>query len=125
LFLGNLEAVRDWGFAPEYVEAMWLMLQVDEPDDFVVATGISATVRDFLEASFGSLDLNWEKFVEIDPAYFRPTEVDALVGDSSKVTKATNWTAETSALKLAAKMTLSDLELARNPKYLDVPRWRF
>jgi len=125
LFLGNLDSIRDWGYAPEYVEAMWLMLQADEPDDFVVATGVSATVKDFLEASFESLDLDYSKFVEIDPIYLRPTEVDALVGDSSKITGATNWTSETSALQLAAKMTLADLELSRNPKYLDVFQWRF
>jgi GDPmannose 4,6-dehydratase len=125
LFLGNLDSIRDWGYAPEYVEAMWLMLQADEPDDFVVATGVPATVRDFLESSFGSLDLDWTKFVEIDPIYLRPTEVDALVGDPSKTTRVTSWTAETSALQLAAKMTLADMELAGNPKYLDVFQWRF
>ena len=125
LFLGNLDSIRDWGYAPEYVEAMWLMLQADEPDDFVVATGVSATVKGFLEASFESLDLDWTKFVEIDPIYLRPTEVDALVGDPSKITGATNWTAETSAMLLATKMTLADMELAQNPKYLDVVQWRF
>jgi GDPmannose 4,6-dehydratase len=125
LFLGNLDSIRDWGYAPEYVEAMWLMLQADEPDDFVVATGVSATVKDFLEASFGSLDLDWTKFVEIDPIYLRPTEVDALVGDPAKITRATKWTAATSAMQLAAKMTLADVELSRNPKYLDVFQWRF
>jgi GDPmannose 4,6-dehydratase len=125
LFLGNLDSIRDWGYAPEYVEAMWLMLQADEPDDFVVATGVPATVRDFLESSFGSLDLDWTKLVEIDPIYLRPTEVDALVGDPSKIIRATSWTAETSALQLAAKMTLADTELANNPKYLDVFQWRF
>jgi len=125
LFLGNLDSIRDWGYAPEYVEAMWLMLQADEPDDFVVATGVSATVKDFLEASFESLDLDWTKSVEIDPIYLRPTEVDALVGDPSKITGATNWTAETSAMHLASKMTLADMEFARNPKDLDVFKWRF
>ena len=125
LFLGNLDSTRDWGYAPEYVEAMWLMLQADEPDDFVVATGVPATVKDFLEASFGSLDLDWTKFVELDQIYLRPTEVDALVGDSSKITHLTNWRAETSALELATKMTSADLELCRDPQYLDVFSWRF
>ena len=125
LFLGNLDSVRDWGYAPEYVEAMWLMLQVDEPNDFVVATGTSATVKDFLDASFGSLDLNWADFVELDPVYLRPTEVDALIGDHSKINRVTNWKPETSAMRLAEQMTASDLELCTNPDYLDVFRWRF
>ena len=125
LYLGNLDATRDWGYAPEYIEAMWLMLQADEPDDFVVATGVPATVRDFLDASFGSLDLNWSKFVEIDSSYIRPTEVDALVGDSSKVRRLTNWKPDTSALGLAAKMTMADLEICQNPEFRDVFKWRF
>jgi GDPmannose 4,6-dehydratase len=125
LFLGNLDSVRDWGYAPEYVEAMWLMLQVDEPNDFVVATGTSATVKDFLDASFGSLDLNWADFVELDPVYLRPTEVDALIGDYSKINRITNWKPETSAMRLAEQMTVSDLELCKNPDCLDVFRWRF
>jgi GDPmannose 4,6-dehydratase len=125
LFLGNIDSIRDWGYAPEYVEAMWLMLQADEPDDFVVATGVSATVKDFLEASFESLDLDWTKFVEIDPIYLRPTEVDALVGDPSKITRATNWTPETTAIALAGKMTLADMNICSNPSYLDEFNWRF
>lgn len=125
LYLGNLDAVRDWGYAPEYVEAMWLMLQADEPDDFVVATGVPATVRDFLDASFGFLDLDWTNFVEIDPTYLRPTEVDALVGDASKVNRRTSWRADTLALGLAEKMTKADLEILRNPAFLDRFEWRF
>jgi len=125
LFLGNLDSIRDWGYAPEYVEAMWLMLQVDEPDDFVVATGVSATVKDFLEASFGSLDLDWVKFVELDSAYLRPTEVDALVGDPRKIISATSWKPETSVAQLAQKMVHADLELSKNPKFLDEFKWRF
>jgi GDPmannose 4,6-dehydratase len=124
LFLGNLDSIRDWGYAPEYVEAMWLMLQADEPDDFVVATGTSATVRDFLDASFGSLDLDWVKFVELDPAYLRPTEVDALVGDSSKIQLITNWRPDTSALQLAEIMTKSDISLCENPNFLHSFSWR-
>jgi len=125
LFLGNLDSIRDWGYAPEYVEAMWLMLQVDEPNDFVVATGVPATVKDFLEASFGSMDLNWADFVELDSAYLRPTEVDALIGDASKIRHLTNWTPDTASLKLAEKMTLADLQLCRDPQALDVFKWRF
>jgi GDPmannose 4,6-dehydratase len=124
LFLGNIDSIRDWGYAPEYVEAMWLMLQADEPDDFVVATGVSATVKDFLEASFESLDLDWTKFVEIDPIYLRPTEVDALVGDSSKIQRITNWSPDTSVLQLAGIMTKSDISLCENPNFLHSFSWR-
>jgi GDPmannose 4,6-dehydratase len=125
LFLGNLDSVRDWGYAPEYVEAMWLMLQAEEPDDFVVATGVSATVQDFLNASFSSLDLNWRDFVELDPAYLRPTEVDALIGDPSKINRLTGWHPDTTALELAEKMTLADVELCRDPGSLDLFNWRY
>jgi GDPmannose 4,6-dehydratase len=125
LYLGNLDAVRDWGYAPEYVEAMWLMLQADEPDDFVVATGVPATVRDFLDASFGCLDLNWPEFVEIDSSYFRPTEVDALVGNSSKIRRLTNWKPDTTAHGLAEKMTIADLEICQRPGFRDFFSWRF
>jgi GDPmannose 4,6-dehydratase len=91
LYLGNLEAVRDWGYAPEYVEAMWRMLQHDEPDDYVVATGEAASVRDFLGAAFGAVDMDWEEYVRFDPKYERPTEVDALIGDASKVEETLGW----------------------------------
>jgi len=91
VYLGNLDAQRDWGYAPDYVEAMWMMLQTDEPDDFVVATGESHSVRDFLENSFRHAGLDWEPHVEIDPRYFRPSEVDALVGDSSKAGDRLGW----------------------------------
>ena len=87
LYLGNLEAKRDWGFAPDYVEAMWRMLQADEPDDYVVATGETHTVREFCERAFSRLDLDWEEHVEIDPRYYRPTEVDSLLGDASKAAR--------------------------------------
>jgi GDPmannose 4,6-dehydratase len=125
LFLGNLDSIRDWGYAPEYVEAMWLMLQADEPNDFVVATGVPATVKDFLEASFASLDLDWTKFVELDPIYLRPTEVDALVGDSSKITRVTSWEPETSAMQLASAMTAADLRFCEDASYRDVFKWRY
>ena len=91
LYLGNLDAKRDWGYAPDYAEAMWLMLQADEPDDFVVATGETHSVREFLEAAFGHAGLDWEEHVEIDPRYFRPSEVDVLLGDASKAREKLGW----------------------------------
>ena len=84
LYLGNLDAIRDWGYAPEYVLGMWQMLQVDEPDDFVLATSVGYTIRDFLDVAFGHVGLDWHEFVKFDSRYLRPAEVDALVGDSSK-----------------------------------------
>ena len=91
LYLGNLDAKRDWGFAGDYVEAMWLMLQQDKPDDYVIATGESHSVRECLDVAFGALDLDWKKYVEIDPRYFRPTEVDHLHGDPSKAMRVLGW----------------------------------
>lgn len=91
LFLGNLDAVRDWGYAKEYVESMWLMLQQKESSDYVVATGVGATVRDFVSASFAHVGLNWENHVKVDKKYIRPTEVDALIGDPSKATRELKW----------------------------------
>ena len=114
LFLGNLDAVRDWGFAPEYVESMWLMLQQDKPDDYVVATGIGATVRDFCEASFSALDLDYRDFVETEDRYMRPTEVDALVGNPSKAESVLGWKAKTHWKELAELMVRSDLEKISN-----------
>jgi GDPmannose 4,6-dehydratase len=111
LFLGNLDAVRDWGYAKEFVEAMWLMTQQDEPDDYVIATGKPATVRDFVEAAFQEAGLDWEKYVEIDPRYFRPAEVDALVGDFSKAKKKLNWEPKTDWKELAKLMVRADIEL--------------
>lgn len=125
LFLGNLSAIRDWGYAPEYVEAMWLMLQLDEPFDFVIATGSGITVEAFLEASFSSLELDWNRFVERDEAYLRPTEVDALIGNSSRAQALTAWVPEISGLALAKKMTLDDLALCQNPTFVDSPTWRY
>ncbi len=113
LYLGNIDAKRDWGYAKDYVEAMWLMLQQDVPDDFVIATGETQTIRAFLGMVFGQLDLNWEDYVEIDPRYFRPAEVDLLLGDPSKAKKALGWTAQTNLAELARIMVESDLELAR------------
>jgi GDPmannose 4,6-dehydratase len=125
LFLGNLNATRDWGYAPEYVEAMWLMLQSPKPIDFVVSTGTALTVRDFLETSFSSLGLSWEKHVEIDPKYFRPTEVDSLIGDSGAITESLGWRADTFGEQLARLMTFQDLEKAKNPKFRDAVEYRY
>ena len=117
LYLGNLDAVRDWGFAPEYVESMWRMLQQDNPDDYVVATGVGATVRDFCEASFMSLDLDYKEFVESEERYRRPTEVDALIGDSSKAEQILNWKAKTHWKDLAQLMVNHDLQLLKEKKF--------
>ena len=110
LFLGNLTAVRDWGYAKEYVESMWLMLQQDKSSDYVVATGVGATVKDFAEAAFSRAGLNWEDHVETDKKYIRPTEVDALIGDPSKAQKALGWTAKTHWKELAELMVDADIE---------------
>jgi GDPmannose 4,6-dehydratase len=109
LFLGNLEAVRDWGYAKEYVESMWLMLQQPKATDYVVATGVGATVRDFVEASFSRVGLDWEKHVEVDQRYMRPTEVDALIGDPSKIQNELSWKAKTHWKELAELMVDADV----------------
>ena len=110
VFLGNLTAVRDWGYAKEYVESMWLMLQQDKPSDYVVATGVGATVKGFAEAAFARAGLIWQDHVETDKKYIRPTEVDALIGDPSKVEKALGWKAKTHWKELAELMV--DAEIA-------------
>ena len=109
LFLGNLDATRDWGYAKEYVESMWLMLQQDEPSDYVVATGVGATVKDFVQVAFEHTGLDWKEFVEIDKKYERPTEVDALIGDASKAYSALGWKAKTTWDDLARLMVDADL----------------
>ncbi|MEV1009105.1 GDP-mannose 4,6-dehydratase [Streptomyces sp. NPDC049881] len=109
LWMGNLDAVRDWGYAPEYVEAMWRMLQRDEPDDFVVATGVPATVRDFLGAAFAAGGLDWQEHVRFDPKYERPSEVDALVGDASKARELLGWEARVRWRELAELMVAADV----------------
>jgi len=114
LFLGNLDAKRDWGYAKEYVEAMWMMLQQDKPDDYVIATGETHSIREFLTAVFESLDMDWNDHVEIDPLYFRPAEVELLLGDPSKAKKELGWAAKTTFEGLAKLMTAADLELANN-----------
>jgi GDPmannose 4,6-dehydratase len=109
VYLGNLDAVRDWGFAKEYVEAMWLMLQADEPDDFVVATGTAYSVRDFVQFSFEHVGLDWKKYVKYDDRYERPTEVDALIGDSSKAESVLGWKAKVLTPELATLMVDADV----------------
>jgi len=109
LFLGNLEAKRDWGYAKDYVEAMWLMLQQEEPEDFVIATGETHSVRTFLDEAFGLVNLDWKKHVEIDPRYYRPTEVDLLQGDASKARRLLGWRARTSFKELVRLMVEADL----------------
>ena len=118
LYLGNLNAFRDWGYAKEYVEAMWLMLQKEKADDFVVATGETYSVREFLEKVFKSLGLNWEKHVEIDPKYYRPSEVDVLLGDSSKIRRKLGWKPRVSFDGLVKMMVEHDLDLAKNEKII-------
>jgi GDPmannose 4,6-dehydratase len=114
LYLGNLNSIRDWGYAPEYVESMWRMLQQPRPDDFVVATGVGATVRDFCEASFSYLGLDYRDHVEVDSRYNRPTEVDALIGQTSKAEKVLDWKAKTHWKELAEIMVKSDLDKIAN-----------
>jgi GDPmannose 4,6-dehydratase len=116
LYLGNIDAKRDWGYAKDYVEAMWLMLQQPKADDFVIATGRTATIREFLDLVFNHLGLKWEDYVEIDPRYFRPAEVDLLLGDGSKAKAALGWTPKTDLSELARIMVESDLALAKNEK---------
>jgi GDPmannose 4,6-dehydratase len=110
LFLGNLDARRDWGYAGDYVEAMWLMLQQEKPDDFVIATGHSHTVRDFLNEAFGYLEIDWSKHVEIDPRYYRPSEVDDLRGDMSKAKRLLDWEPKVKFPELVRMMVKADLE---------------
>src|SRR5213592_269125 len=113
LYMGNLDAQRDWGHAKDYVEAMWLMLQAGEADDYVIATGETHSVREFLDETFSYLDLDWEKYVEIDPRYFRPAEVDLLLGDASKARRKLGWEPKVSFDGLVKLMTDYDLNLAR------------
>ena len=111
LYLGNLDAVRDWGYAPEYVDAMWRMLQCDSADDYVVATGTASSVRDFVELTFAAADLDWEKYVKFDERYLRPTEVDALIGDASKAKQILGWEAKVFTPELARIMVEADQKL--------------
>jgi GDPmannose 4,6-dehydratase len=118
LYLGNLDAKRDWGFAADFVEAMWLILQQDKPDDFVIATGQTHSVREFLDEVFGCLGLDWKKYVEIDKRYLRPTEVDILQGDATKARKILGWKPKVAFKELAKMMTDADMRLAENEKII-------
>src|SRR6202140_1363431 len=113
LYMGNLDARRDWGYARDYVEAMWLIMNADEPDDYVVATGETHSVREFLEKTFGCLDLDWEEHVEIDPRYLRPAEVDMLLGDATKARRQLGWEPKVTFDGLVKLMTDYDLQLAK------------
>ncbi|HWE39243.1 MAG TPA: GDP-mannose 4,6-dehydratase [Isosphaeraceae bacterium] len=117
LVMGNLDAKRDWGFAGDYVRAMWMMLQQDTPDDYIVATGEAYSVKEFLEWAFGMVDLDYRDFVEQDPRYMRPSEVDHLLGDPSKARQKLGWEPEVSTQELCRMMVEHDLELARREKY--------
>ena len=118
LYLGNLDAKRDWGFAGDYVEAMWLVLQQDNPEDFVIATGETHSVKEFLGEVFGHLGLDWQEYVSIDPRYYRPSEVDILQGDASKAKKILGWEPRVSFQELARMMADADMKLAENEKIL-------
>ena len=118
LYLGNLEAKRDWGFAGDFVEAMWLMLQQDKPGDYVIATGETHSVREFAEKVFARLDLDYRQHVAVDPRYFRPTEVDVLLGDATKARKELDWQPKVRFGQLIDMMVAADLELARKEKTL-------
>ncbi len=113
LFLGNLDAKRDWGFAGDYVRAMWMMLQVDKPDDYVIATGETHSVREFLDLAFGHVNLDWKQYVKIDPRYYRPTEVDLLIGDPTKAKKELGWEPKVSFRELVTMMVDADLKAER------------
>jgi GDPmannose 4,6-dehydratase len=114
LYMGNLDAVRDWGYAAEYVEGMWRMLQADEPEDFVLATGVGITVREFLQISFERAGLDWEKHVRFDERYLRPTEVDALIGDRTKAEKKLGWVPTVDGRELAKLMVDADIEALKH-----------
>jgi GDPmannose 4,6-dehydratase len=113
LRLGNLDSLRDWGYAGDYVEAMWLMLQQDTPDDYVVATGKMISVRDFCDYAFGLIGKNYKNYVVIDPKYYRPAEVDQLLGDSTKARQVLNWQPKVSVFELAEMMVEQDVEIAK------------
>ncbi len=119
LYLGNLEAKRDWGYAGDYVEAMWLMLQQEKPDDYVIATGENHSVREFVEEVFGYLDLDWQQYVEIDERYFRPSEVDILLGDAGKARKMLDWEPKVTFRELARMMTDADMKIAQREKIIE------
>lgn len=125
LYMGNLDSIRDWGYAPEYVEGMWRMLQVDEPEDFVLATGVGYTVQEFLETAFSHAGLDWHEFVKFDPRYLRPTEVDALMGDATKAERALGWKPTVLGDELARLMVDADMEALEfeGSNWVDTPRF--
>jgi GDPmannose 4,6-dehydratase len=124
LYLGNLDAVRDWGYAPEYTRAMWMMLQADKPEDFVIATGVPATVKDFLKFAFEEAGLNWETYVRFDQRYVRPTEVDSLIGDASKAKSSLGWSHTLDLAGLASLMVRHDIEAITSKSHVvDVPKF--
>ena len=118
LYLGNIDAKRDWGFAGDYVEAMWLILQQEKPDDFVIGTGETHSVREFLEAAFNAVDLDWKKYVEIDPQYYRPAEVELLCADPTKARQKLNWKTKVTFAELAQLMVEADMKLTQQQKIL-------
>jgi GDPmannose 4,6-dehydratase len=118
LYLGNLEAKRDWGYAGDYVEAMWLMLQQDMPDDYLIATGETHSVKEFVEEVFSYLDLDWQEYVKIDKRYFRPSEVDFLLGDASKARNVLNWKPKVTFKDLARMMTDADMKIMQRVKII-------
>ena len=120
LYLGNLDAKRDWGFAKEYVEAMWLMMQQEKPDDFVIATGETHTIREFLDEAFLYAGMDWKKYVKIDPRYYRPAEVDLLIGDASKAKQKLGWTPKTTFKQLVRLMVDADIELLNKERHLSI-----
>jgi GDPmannose 4,6-dehydratase len=119
LYLGNLDAQRDWGYAPDYVEAMWLMMQAERADDYVIATGETHSVREFLDEAFGYLDLDWKQYVEIDPRYYRPAEVDVLMGDATKAREALGWTPKVQFKELVRLMVDHDMRLATRQRTIN------
>jgi GDPmannose 4,6-dehydratase len=128
LWIGNMDAVRDWGYAPEYVEGMWRMLQVDTPEDFVIATGVGNSVREFLELAFGQVGLDWEKYVRFDERYLRPAEIDTLIGDASKAESRLDWKPQVSMPDLVKIMVEADMRaLEQGGNYVidqpDLPGW--
>lgn len=120
LYLGNLKARRDWGYAKEYVEAMTLMMQYERPEDFVIATGETHSIEEFLDEAFGYANLDWQEYVEIDPKYFRPTEVDMLVGDASKAKRLLGWEPKTTFRELVRMMVDADIELVNKENHLSI-----
>lgn len=118
LYLGNLEAKRDWGYAGDFIEAMWLMLQQEQPDDYVIATGENHSVREFLDEAFGYLDLDWKEYVDVDPRYYRPAEVDILVGDASKARRVLGWEPRITFRELVRMMIDEDLKRAEKERLI-------